>query len=70
MTSDQLMKIVEMVMDDLERHSDFMTIKEICSVVDIIAKASKMNYDRYFELVAQGRSIGFDYDPLNLVPKK
>ena len=70
MPSDQRMKIVEMVMDDLERYSEIMSIQELCSCMGIISQASSLNYAEYFELVAKGRSIGFDYDPLNLVPIK
>jgi len=68
MTCDAMRLIVEIAMDDLERHNDFMTIKEICSIMDIICIASKATYARYIEAVKHGRSFGFNYDPLNLVP--
>ena len=70
MTTTTIMTIGDMAMEDFDRHHESMTLKELGKVMDIIAKVSKLNEARYIELVAQGRSIGFDYDPLNLVQKK
>lgn len=68
MTLDTIRLIVEIAMDDLERHSDFMTIKEMCSIMDIICIGHKKAVVSYIEAVKYGRSLGYNYDPLNLVP--
>jgi hypothetical protein len=42
LTDDDLMKVVERVMEDLERHKDFMTVFEICDTMKIIKQAKEI----------------------------
>ena len=42
LTDDDLMKVVERIMDDLERHKDFMTVFEICDTINIIKQAKEI----------------------------
>jgi hypothetical protein len=50
MTNETIIKIGELVMDDLERYHEFMSVKEICSVMDVIRLSFEIINKRHLEL--------------------
>ncbi len=68
MTGENMKLIVDIVMEDLERNSEYFSMKDFLSTINVIDIAAKASYIRYVDAVNYGRSLGYNYDPLNLVP--
>lgn len=68
MTGENMKLIVEIVMEDLERNSEYFSMKDFLSTINTINIAAKASYIRYIDAVKHGRSLGYNYDPLNLIP--
>ena len=55
MTGENMKLIVDIVMEDLERNSEYFSMKDFLSTINTINIAAKASYIRYVDAVKYGR---------------